>query len=155
MFPGQDAPPQVPAVHHPAPAHLAGLPEQRAWGQVAQHLLEQLVRQSVLVQHLLEFAVRSGDPGGQAPRGPQVVLARPGCRCWRSVSRRQSVHDLQPPPVTPLPATRLSSPHPLNPISRLPALSSSSQTPPIPSILPYLHHSPRQPARSGAAQSPD
>ena len=86
VFPGQDAPPEAPAVHHvsPAPAHRAAVPEQRAWGQVAQHLLEQLVRQSAQVQRLLGFAVPSGDSGGQAPRGPQVVLARPGCCCWRS-----------------------------------------------------------------------
>lgn len=48
------------------------VPEQRAWGQVAQHLLEQLVRLSVRVQHLLGSRSRAGDSGRQAPRGPQV-----------------------------------------------------------------------------------
>ena len=85
VFPGQDAPPQVPAVYQvsPAPAHRAAVPEQRARGQVAQHLLEHLVWQSVQAQHLLGVRVWSGDTGGQAPRGPHVVLARPECRCWR------------------------------------------------------------------------
>ena len=46
---GQDAQPQVPAIHQcsPAPAHQAALPEQHAWGQVAQHLLKQLDGQMV------------------------------------------------------------------------------------------------------------
>ena len=46
---GQDAQSQVPAIHQcsPAPAHQAALPEQHAWGQVAQHLLRQLDGQMV------------------------------------------------------------------------------------------------------------
>ena len=71
MFPRQDAPPQVPAVHHvsPAPAHRAAVPEQRAWRQVAQHLPEHLDGQLVRAWSLLWLAVRIWDAGGQAQGG--------------------------------------------------------------------------------------
>ena len=71
VFPGQDAPPQAPAVHHvsPEPAHRAAVPEPRAWRQVAQHLPEHLDGQLVRAWSLLWFVVRGWDAGGQAPGG--------------------------------------------------------------------------------------
>ena len=77
MFPGQDAPPQVPAVHQvsPAPAHRAAVPEQRAWGQVAQHLLEQLVWQLVHVHCLPDLGSGGGTQAGRPHRRPSYPFS--------------------------------------------------------------------------------
>ena len=60
VFPGQDAPPQVPVIHHvsPAPAHQAAVTDQHAWRQVAQHLPEHLDGQLVRARRLFGFRLQ-------------------------------------------------------------------------------------------------
>ena len=155
MFPGQDAPPQVPAVHQvsPAPAHRAAVPEHRARGQVAQHLPGE--RDGQLVH-----TSRSGG-GTQAGRPPW----RPSCpfsfyqaglplreNQGHTSGFRGSETSSSPSPASHTP--RLSAPksrqlslHPRHPQPRPqdpgPCIRPRQQTP----VVPLLRgpHSPPQP----------